>query len=402
MSPRQHKSHQALLAHRDRAAASGAAMDAIFVPTARPSPYLRQAIAVAAERDVLLVFLCSKLSTVSGAIMEAKNAGVRALAVDIDLLNPGLVPDFATDRLLRFTRFRRQTDTSFKRNLALLISVLAGWRRILFLDDDIELPDPADLGVAAALLGEYPVVGLANAGMPDNSVVCHAIRDAGGMQDTFIGGGALAVGEAAFGSFFPNIYNEDWFFLLDGMKLRPSAITGTATQKPYDPYRDTRRARGEELGDTLAEGIFGLFDSNLGLAQADKAYWREFLADRRRIIRDTVELVKAASIKEGQQARIIASLRAAIGRSELITPDLCVRYLRAWQRDCVSWRQRITDLRRDHHGGSGVEHAVRALGIPLLAQAAYDVRLETGPKRRSGAPPVRGAGVIGARSLTRT
>ncbi|MET8845758.1 hypothetical protein [Amycolatopsis sp. NPDC004625] len=386
MSPRQHESHQSLLAHRDRAAVSGAAMDAIIVPTARPPAYLRQAIAVAGERDVLLLVLCSKRSTGSDAILEAKNAGVRALALDVDLLDPGLVPDFATDRLLRFTRFRRLTDTSFKRNLALLIAVLAGWKRILFLDDDIELPNPADLGVAAALLGEYPVVGLANAGMPDNSVVCHAIRDAGGTQDTFIGGGALAVGEAAFSSFFPNIYNEDWFFLLDGMKLRPSAITGTAIQKPYNPYRDTRRARNEELGDTLAEGVFGLFDSELGLPQADKAYWREFLADRRRIIRDTIDQVEAAPIESGERARMVDSLRAAIGRSLLISPELCVRYLRAWQRDCVSWRQRVTDLRRDHHGGSGVEHAVEALGIPLLAQSAFDVKVSTGAKRRSGAP----------------
>ena len=385
MNPRQHQSHQALLAHRDRADVSGAVMDAIIVPTARPAAYLRQAIAVAGERGAFLLVLSSKRSAISGVVLEAKNAGVRALAIDTDLLNPGLVPEFATDEVLRFTRFRRQTDTSFKRNLALLIAVLAGWKRVLFLDDDIVLPEPADLGVAAGLLGEYPVVGLANAGMPDNSVVCHAIRDAGRNQDTFIGGGALAVGEAAFSSFFPNIYNEDWFFLLDGMKLRPSAITGTAIQKPYDPYRNTRRARDEELGDTLAEGVFGLFDSGLGLAHADRAYWREFLVGRRRIIRDTIELVKASPIEAGQQARMVDSLRAAIGRSELISPDLCVRYLRAWQRDCVSWRQRVADLRREHHGGSGIEDAVGALGIPLLALAVFDVKLGTGAKRRPDA-----------------
>ncbi|MEU4251131.1 hypothetical protein AB0F15_27355 [Amycolatopsis sp. NPDC026612] len=387
MSPRQHESHQDLLAHFDAEDVSGAAMDAIIVPTARPAPYLRQAIAVARDRGVLLLFLCSKRSTISGAVLEAKNAGVRALAIDTDLLDPALVPDFATDQVVRLTRFRRPTDTSFKRNLALLIAVLAGWKRILFLDDDIALPHPADLGVAAGLLDEYAVVGLANAGMPDNSVVCHAIRDAGKKQDTFIGGGALAVGEAAFSSFFPNIYNEDWFFLLDGMKLRPSATTGTAVQKDYDPYRDVRRARGEELGDTLAEGVFGLFDSHLGLAQADAAYWGDFLADRRRIIRDTIKLVQASPIDAGQQVRMADSLRAAIGRSELIKPELCVQYLRAWQEDCVRWRQRITGLRRDHHGGSGVGHAVEALGIPLLATAAFDVPLSTGAKRRSATLP---------------
>ncbi|WP_410642309.1 hypothetical protein [Amycolatopsis sp. lyj-346] len=386
MNARQHESHQDLLAHFDTEDVSRATMDAIIVPTARPAAYLRQAITAAKDRDAFLLFLCSKLSTISGAILEAKNAGVRALAIDTDLLNPGLVPEFATDQVVRLTRFRRQTDTSFKRNLGLLVAVLAGWKRILFLDDDINLPNPADLGVAAGLLGEYPVVGLANAGMPDNSVVCHAIRDAGQKQDTFIGGGALAVGEAAFSSFFPNIYNEDWFFLLDGMKLRPSATTGTAVQKEYDPYRDPRRARGEELGDTLAEGVFGLFDNHLGLAHADEAYWEAFLTDRRRIIRDTIKLVRASSIEAGQQARMVDALKAAVGRSELITPELCVGYLRAWQQDCVRWRQRVTDLRRDHHGGSGIEHAVEALGIPLLAQSGTDGRVSTGAKRRPGLP----------------
>ncbi len=387
MNPRQHESHQDLLAHFDTLDVSGATMDAIIVPTGRPAAYLRQAIAAAKERDVFLLLLCSLRSTASAAALEAKSAGVRAIAIDTDLLNPGLVPTFATDEILRFTRFRRQTDTSYKRNLGLLIAVLAGWKRILFLDDDIELPHPADLGVAAGLLDDYPVVGLANKGMPDNSVVCHAIRDAGQKQDTFIGGGALAVGEAAFSSFFPNIYNEDWFFMLDGMKLRPSATTGTAIQKPYDPYRDARRARGEELGDTLAEGVFGLFDSHLGLAQATKAYWRDFLADRRRIIRDTIKLVQASPIVAAQQARMIDALKAAIGRSELITPDLCVRYLRAWQQDCVSWRQRITELRRDHHGGSGVDHAVEALGIPLLARTGGDLRAPKAAQRRSDVLP---------------
>jgi hypothetical protein len=398
VNPRQHESHQDLLAHFGTEDVPGAAMDAIVVPTARPAPYLRQAIAAARHRDVFLLFLCSKRSTISSAALEAKKAGVRALAINIDLLDPGLVPPFATDQVVRLTKFRRQTDTSFKRNLALLIAVLAGWKRILFLDDDIEVSDPADLDVAAGLLDEYAVVGLANAGMPDNSVVCHAIRDAGQKQDTFIGGGALAVGEAAFSSFFPNIYNEDWFFLLDGMKLRPSATTGTAVQKTYDPYRDVRRARGEELGDTLAEGIFGLFDNHLALACADEAYWQAFLDDRRRIIRNTIDLVQAARIDAGQQLRMVDSLRAAMGRSLLITPDLCVRYLRAWQEDCVRWRQRITDLRRDHHGGFGVGHAVEALGIPLEAQAGADVRLNPGAPHAS----VRGAGVTGSRSLTRT
>lgn len=361
MNARHHQSHQHLLAHVDSAKAPSATLDAIIVPNGRPAAYLKEAISAAKLLDAHLVLLCSMRANAGSAALAAKRAGVRVTAIDIDLLPDGVVPDFATDDILRRSRFHRPVDTSLKRNLGLLMASLAGWKRILFLDDDIKLPDPGDLRAAAGLLDAHSVVGLANSGMPDNSVVCHALRDVGVRQDVFIGGGALVVGEAAFSSFFPNIYNEDWFFLLDGLRLRPSAVTGTAWQYDYDPYNDPRRARGEELGDTLAEGVFGLLDNGSGLAHADERYWTEFLPERRRIISTTIERVLASDIEPAQRARMVAALKASIGRSHLITPDLCVRYLRAWQDDCVRWRKHLRDLRRDHRGRLGIDGALTTL-----------------------------------------
>ncbi|MEV7038036.1 hypothetical protein [Amycolatopsis sp. NPDC051061] len=386
MNARQHQSHRDLLTAIVPDDAPRAPLDAIIVPNGRPAAYLEQAITAAKHQDAHLLLLCSLRADVSTAALTAKRAGVRVTAVDVDLLPERVVPPFATDKLLQFhfTRFHRPVDTSLKRNLGLLVASLAGWQRILFLDDDIVLPDPGDLTAAAGLLDDYPVVGLANAGMPDNSVVCHAFRDAGGDQDTFIGGGAMAVGEPAFSSFFPNIYNEDWFFLLDGRRLRPSAVTGTAFQYDYDPYNDPRRARGEELGDTLAEGVFGLLDIGLGLADADEKYWRAFLPERRHMIGMTIEGVQATDIEPPQKARMVAALKAAIGRSHLITPELCVGYLRAWQEDCVRWHKHLRELRRDHRGGLGIDDALTTLGIGHLAQPGVDGRISAGAKISSG------------------
>lgn len=388
MNARQHESHQDLLTHVDADDAPLAPLDAIIVPNGRPAAYLKQAIAAAKHLDAHLLLLCSMRADASSAALAAKKAGVqRVTAIDVDFLPLRTVPGFATDQLLLSTgRFHRPVDTSTKRNLGLLIASLAGWRRILFLDDDIRLPDPGDLTAAAGLLDEHPVVGLANAGMPDNSVVCHALRDVGAAQDVFIGGGALVVGEAAFSSFFPNIYNEDWFFLLDGLRLRPSAVTGTAFQYDYDPYNDPRRARGEELGDTLAEGVFGLLDNGLGLADADQRYWSEFLPERRRIIATTIERVQASGIEEKQKARMVEALKASIGRSFHITPDLCVGYLKAWQTDCVRWREHIRELRREHRGGLGIDDALATLRIGHLAQPGGDGRISTAARRRSVSP----------------
>ena len=69
---------------------------------------------------------------------------------------------------------------------------IAGWSRVLFLDDDMVRLKKADIAEAATRLGTCNAVGLSRAGFPDNSVVCHAYRRCGGDQDGFAGAGALA------------------------------------------------------------------------------------------------------------------------------------------------------------------------------------------------------------------
>ncbi|QFZ17042.1 hypothetical protein [Saccharothrix syringae] len=349
-SAHHHASHRHLLA-RD-AVAEPAGVDAIIVPTARPTAYLRTAVALAAHHECTLVALCSRRSSADGAAALAEREGVDVLALDIAEVPPDLVPDFATTRMLRGGRFARRTDTSAKRNLALLLAAVAGWERIVYLDDDVAVPRPEDLNDAAGLLDRHAGVGLSVGGYPDNSVVCHAYRDAGGEQDTFIGTGALAVGRESFTSFFPDIYNEDWFFLLHDTGLSPSAVTGLAVQQPYDPYRETMRARTEELGDCLAEGLFGLLDAGEPLTGAGVAYWRRFLARRRRFIDDVIAMVHAAGLEEGQKRRMVAALKAARGRNQLIEPELCEEYLAAWRADREVWRAHVEATRARYRGQS--------------------------------------------------
>jgi hypothetical protein len=107
------------------------------------------------------------------------------------------------------------SDLSLKRNLALILSQLRGWSRILFLDDDISGLSPADLGQSARLLDTAPAAGLEVTGCLDHSVACHAYRRARGEQEEFIGACALAVNTARCTSFFPEIYHHDWLFLDD-------------------------------------------------------------------------------------------------------------------------------------------------------------------------------------------
>lgn len=355
-------SHRHLLA-RDEVAVP-AKVDAIIVPTSRPAAYLHNVVALAKHHRCTLVTLCSRRSSADAATALAARAGVEIVAVDIAEASADLVPEFRTTTMLRGRggRFDRRTDTSLKRNLGLLLAAVAGWERIVYVDDDVMIPRPDDLADAVGLLDRFTGVGLSVGGYPDNSVVCHAYREAGGAQDTFIGTGALAVGRESFTSFFPNIYNEDWFFLLDDTGLAPSAVTGLAIQQPYDPYRDTMRARTEELGDCLAEGLFGLLDTGRGLTDATVAYWRQFLGRRRRFIDEVIVMVGDAELDAADKARMIAALKAAGGRNRLIEPQLCADYLAAWREDRQLWRDHV-EARRRRHGGQRLEKLLADLGL---------------------------------------
>jgi len=255
----------------------------------------------------------------------------------------------------------RPTDVSAKRNVGLAIARITGMRRILFLDDDMRVPDPTDLMYAAGLLDGHDAVGLRLDGFPDNSVVCHANRETGGLQDTFVGGGALLVAANRIRSFFPDIYNEDWFLLLDQLKLRPVAQTGRAVQRPYDPFASVERARTEEFGDVLAEGIFGLLDVGKLIAHADAAYWQSFIGQRLQFIDRTLEKALSGAISDPNQCeRMERSLVAA--REQLLTfvsPGLCVDFLDAWRQDLDAWGTFLDDLTPQRSIGA----AIRALGL---------------------------------------
>jgi len=358
----------------ERAALAEAApvLDAILVPIAHDTEELTKAIGFSARLGCVLVAFCSRQASAAEAVRLAKGSGAELVAVDIDGIPADLLPTFATSVVLSEAGFAYPKDTSAKRNLGLLFARFAGWERVVFLDDDIHLSDPDDLERAAQLLGQYEAVGLEIGDFPDNSVVCHANRATGGTQATFIGGGALAVGPESMSSFFPKIYNEDWFFLLNGTRLRPSAMIGSAVQKFYDPFATEDRARTEEFGDSLAEGVFWLLDQDEGLAGANVAYWREFLSHRRRFIGELIGRVDPANPRA---ERMTKALEAARGECERIEPSLCVDYLAAWQEDRQRWREHVETMYLEHaaglsrHPGSTrVEKALSELGLMECAE----------------------------------
>ncbi|MBF8188314.1 hypothetical protein ITP53_21780 [Nonomuraea sp. K274] len=340
--PHHHGSHRNLADIFDQPSVPGGSgtVDAIVVPTIRHPRWLTHAGRLAAALGRPLVTLHSKWSSAREAAAWMP-PDVRFIAVDIGEAHGLNLPDFRTTALLKDTPFARPTDLGAKRNTGLLLARLMGWERIIFLDDDIVIGGHEEVTSAAALLEKYDVVGMHIGGYPDNSVVCHAHRFTGGHQESFVGGGALAVKTTCVPSFFPNIYNEDWFYLLGETSLRPLAVTGNVRQRPYDPFDRPIRARDQELGDVLAEGIYWLLDGQrrTGWTGAtEPAHWADFLARRKHFIEDVLGRVRRLPVDSAPNRHAMeSSLVAALGRLRLIDPALCVSYVKAWTEDRRRW-----------------------------------------------------------------
>jgi hypothetical protein len=313
-------------------------LSAIVVPTIRPAANITRMVELARSVGAALLLMCSgRTRALEVAALAGGDRDVTA--VDVTGLKR-LLPEFETTAI-QMDQPHRFGDISLKRNLGLLIARTAGWERILFLDDDIDVPDPSQLEAVAAVADHFDAVGLNNDGFEDNSVVCHALRYIGGRQDTFIGGGAMMVRPQVITSFFPDIYNEDWLFLLRGTSLASIATHGAMRQQPFDPFDTTARAASQEFGDCIAEGIYWLLDHGSPIRHADTRYWRESLNRRRNLIGHIAHRMVNAPAPREVRAKLLGSLNAARDAHAWITPDMCNMYMNAWHRDRAAWRRHL-------------------------------------------------------------
>jgi hypothetical protein len=171
----------------------------------------------------------------------------------------------------------------------------------------------------------------------------------------FVSGAVLGVNtQHADLSFFPDIYNEDWFFFARHAAERSLPKVGEVRQDEYPPFADPTRATREEFGDLLAEGLYSLFESTRGWAEQMAAavtprYWSSFRADRKSFI-DEVRTrledgVAAGNLGVESAYRALESLAYAEKQLTAITDDRCAEFIESWHQDEVSWRRSLPQRR---------------------------------------------------------
>ncbi len=188
----------------------------------------------------------------------------------------------------------------------------------------------------------------------------------GGYQDVFISGSVLAVHCAKPVAFFPEIYNEDWFFFYHAAKARRLGWHGRdATQLCYDPFANPQRAAGQEFGDVMAEGLYGLLHNRISADRVTSDYWRSFLDSRKRFLNAVLD--RSENVEPYLRKRITSSIETAMAWSRQISPSMCEHYIALWKKDLGTWEQRLKDIPT----GLSVKAALRELDLMPSGRSPY-------------------------------
>jgi hypothetical protein len=349
-------------------------LSGVVVPTSRPLSAAWGGLALAArcaeEKDAQLVIIRSG-SAIEEPFPSALGRWLSRRPVVIDVPDDApraWVPPRTSRHLVG--NLERDSDLGFKRNLGLLLGLMAGWEAVLFLDDDLSVapvgrwPLRQTIGVGGPLprlddvladLAVHPDVraaGYLQKDFDDNSVVCHARKLLGEPQGGFISGGAMVVRIGTDLPFFPAVYNEDWLFLfallVEGRQMPPSGavrIVDTVRQRPYYPF-SALRARSEELGDLLAEGLFALLDrprSEVLEVAGSADYWERAVWERQSMVLHLLVEFRRRHphVLGGVPADVDVALRASLAVSEGSCGrwgDLFAGYVRDYLLDLADWR----------------------------------------------------------------
>ena len=393
MKPQQKPSHAYLLRDRSKeppptTRSRPAHLDAIIIPASRPASWFTDLIWLSAVLGAVLVVICSRQTKVEQlATRIARVPGARGLLIDVR--NP---PDLGLPTRTSAERFQvasagRVSDLSLKRNLGLLIARRHGWRKVAFVDDDITHSRPSRFTRMAAQLESHQIVGMVCRSYPDSSVACHARRLARLPQDNFVTGAVLGVNCVDLPiPFFPNIYNEDWLFFSNAALQRELCTVGDAIQLEYDPFASPARARHEEFGDVVAEGLFTIIGDALPdtkmmallMEATTTSYWKYFVDARSTMLDDTRDILTNYPHDDNSQDvvnKAIQSLNAAVEQQESIDNDLYPDFVDAWWQDAENWAgicQKTHPLRstRDAMDALGIENwRVARFGDPDVASA---------------------------------
>jgi len=391
----------------DRRPDTGHRVGGIVVPTCRDFAATRRgldfAAEIAARHGCSLIVVYSRDAhpqDVSPQLRE--RLGDALVLVDLEQVDASWSAQLASSED-ELSGLHRSNDVGRKRNLGLVLAARFGWEFVLFLDDDV-WPAQEDTGAHAPTLSpehlahavramraddDLRAVGWPLVAFDDNSVVGHARPLVGLPQDIFISSGALLLRMTEEIGFFPEgIYNEDWLLLIQILGTAPDyqralARGGPVRQNPY-PAFCPRRARSEEAGEILGEGLMNLVEDHgpgfPGLMSG--RYWKRVMAGRRSLLRRIVERYAGGMLVWEEQERprsedpVVVCMNTALWTHRQLSARKLANYARKWWDDHERWQSLLVSL-SDQARAADPEWAIADL---LARPRAVPGQLRSGPR----------------------
>lgn len=168
------------------------------------------------------------------------------------------------------------------RNFALLYSKASRFERVLFTDDDIQVPQLNIIEELFANLNTYKFTGANVEGLVDDSALGHIATSVQVTNERMLSGGFMTFSPDKIDQFFLNNYNEDWIWLFLQLKNDKFLQTGEVFQALSDPLANyTDKVIFQEFGEIILDGILDLYQNGYYDSLTDLSFWQRIIKERK-------------------------------------------------------------------------------------------------------------------------
>ncbi|MGI8582350.1 MAG: hypothetical protein ACR2KX_09135 [Chitinophagaceae bacterium] len=172
-------------------------------------------------------------------------------------------------------------NLGFVRNFALLYSKTIRASRVLFMDDDIEVPNLNLIDELFNALNDYEFVGANIMGLIDDSVIGHIATELGVINERMLSGGFVLFTSEMVQNYFLNNYNEDWIWLFLQLKGKKYLQTGEVFQELSNPFSNYQnKLIFQEYGEIALDGILDLYKEGSFDSLTQFMFWERMLKER--------------------------------------------------------------------------------------------------------------------------
>lgn len=190
-------------------------------------------------------------------------------------------------------------NLGYARNFALLYSKSIHANKVLFMDDDIQVPNLRLLDDLFQSIKDFQFVGANITGLVDDSALGHIATDLGIFNERMLSGGFMVFNPNVIDQYFLNNYNEDWIWLFLQLQGKEYLQTGEVFQELSNPLADFQnKILFQEHGEIALDGILNLVKEGSYDSLVELSFWRRMLDERREYLSLLSEKAKEKSMSE--------------------------------------------------------------------------------------------------------